>query len=192
MKRFLFLLPWLFLFLSSRTEEALLFLLAVLIHEGGHLFAIALMDVPLKSFSLSPLGAEITMADPYLSYRKEILIALAGPGAGLFCTAGLVSLIRQSFAPLPIYFFFCNLFLALFNLLPISGLDGGKILSSLLYQLWREDVARNIFSAVHTVTLSLLFLFGLIFLIENRNPSIFSIALFLFVGEKKKKATKIS
>ncbi len=190
MRRVLFLFPWLFLFLSSRTEEVLFFLLAVLIHEGGHFFAIRLFRAPVKNFSLSPLGAQIRLEDPYLPYRKELVISLAGPLAGLLCCGGLIFLIRYNFSPLILYFFFCNLFLSLFNLLPAAGLDGGRALYALLCQLSREDVAGNISSAVHAITVIFLVALGIFFWKEGGNPSLFCIAVSLAVGGKEKKPRK--
>lgn len=190
MKRYLFLLPWLFLFFTSRPEETLLFLLAVLIHEGGHFLAIHFFRVPIERFSLTALGAEIVAGDPYLSYRKEIFISLSGPMAGLFCCGGLIFLIRQNFAPLLIYFFFCNLFLSLFNLLPAKELDGGKALFSLICQLSSHETANTVLSVIHIITVAFLMILGFFYLKESRNPSLFCIALSLAVGGKEKKPRK--
>ena len=190
MKRCLFLLPWLFLFFASRPEETLLFALAVLIHEGGHLIAIVSFGVPIERFSLTPLGAEIISADPYLPYRKEIVISLAGPMAGLLFCGGLVFLLRQVFSALILYFFFCNLFLSLFNLLPAKGLDGGRALFSLLCQFSDHETANSVLGAVHAITVFLLTVLGILLLKESRNPSLFCIALSLIFGEKEKKPRK--
>ena len=190
MKRFLFLLPWLFLFFTSRPEETLLFLLAVLIHESGHLIAITLFRIPIEHFSLTPLGAEIVAADPYLPYRKEIIVSLAGPMAGLLSCGGLVFLLRQNFSPLILYFFFCNLFLSLFNLFPAKGLDGGRALFCAVCQFTNPVTAHSVLSAVHIITVTLLLTLSVFFLKESQNPSLFCIAVSLAIGEKEKKPRK--
>lgn len=190
MKKLLSLLPWLFLFWGSRLEEAVLFLLAVAIHEGGHVAFLFLFRVPIESFSLSPFGAEIRMRDPYLPYRKEILISLAGPAAGLLACGGMIFILRRNFSALPVYFFFCNLFLSVFNLLPAAGLDGGRAFFSFLCQIMREDAAKSVFFTVHGITVLLLLAGGLLFLRESANPSLLLIALSLAMGEKEKKPRK--
>jgi Zn-dependent protease len=73
--------------------------------------------------------------------RDAALISLAGPGSNLILAAGLSLFYRVSSSPFsPIHFInefippfiFLNVVLAIFNLLPIHPLDGGKILVGLL------------------------------------------------------------
>ncbi len=79
--------------------------------------------------------------------RDTILVSLAGAGANILVALGCLVLyhIFRTFIPIPllaVWFqigFVLNLFLALFNLVPIPPLDGSKVLMALLpyrYAYW--------------------------------------------------------
>ena len=78
--------------------------------------------------------------------RDTVLIALAGPGANLVIGAVAGILLRvMSFGTEPFLFVLAvlvvNLFLCVFNLVPIPGLDGSKILVRYLHGRAREVYA---------------------------------------------------
>lgn len=192
MKRLLFLIPLLFLFWGSPPEEAVLFLVAVAIHESGHLAMLFYFKVPIKSFALTPFGAHILTEDPYLSYRKEIAVFLSGPLAGIAAAMGLIPFIRMHLSSAVLYFFFCNLFLSAVNLLPASSLDGGGALFSFLCLVCREETARRISFFADRATLVFLGVSGVILVCYERNPTLLLLAASLAAGEKEKKPRKVS
>ncbi len=93
---------------------------AAVIHEGGHIAALALLCK--KGFSLPRAvasGFRIKSKTP-LSYKEEITVCLCGPLINVFAF-----ILSARFFP---DFAVINLATAISNLLPLSDYDGGKIL----------------------------------------------------------------
>ncbi len=106
-------------------------------HELGHLVTIYLLGGSVRYIRLTAVGAELVLDDP-LGYWQEGTSALAGPGVNLLLALSCCGSHRWvAFAGL-------NLTLALFNLLPVSGLDGGRALYCTLALLTGQDQAARI------------------------------------------------
>lgn len=112
---FLLLLAW--LNYLDRSFLVPMALAACAAHELGHIAAIRLLGGTIKEIRLTAIGAELVLAGP-LAYWQEGLSALAGPGINL-----LLALASCHFT---LTFAGLNLALALFNLLPVGRLDGGR------------------------------------------------------------------
>ena len=107
-------------------------LLACALHELGHYWAIRLLGSDVKLIRLTAIGAEMAVDRP-LDYWQEGLAALAGPAVNLLLALVFCGWSRgQTFAGL-------NLALALFNLLPVGRLDGGRALGCALALLAGPD-----------------------------------------------------
>lgn len=131
---FLLLLAWL-----NYTDTQGLIPLAILscaLHEAGHWLAIQAVGGEVTGLRLGMAGAAMELGRP-LSYTAEILCALAGPGVNL-ALAWLGSL-----WPGGALFAGINLVLAAFNLLPVSGLDGGRALHCALCALVGPEAAER-------------------------------------------------
>lgn len=116
--------------LTGQFLELLTLFTIVFIHELGHVVAALYAGVTVKSVQLLPFGGVAVIEDHgKLTVSKEIGIAIAGPlQNGIMIVISLLfqqlSLGNQEFN---IYFIHANMIIALFNLLPILPLDGGKI-----------------------------------------------------------------
>lgn len=118
---------------------------AILLHECGHLLAAKAYRVRASGFSVDSLGARLTLAGTILSYPTELIICAAGPLANLL-SLPLARLFGQENGR---FFLSVSLALALLNLLPIKGFDGGRIfycLSALLLDPTRADRLCSLFS----------------------------------------------
>ena len=123
----------LLLVVTEGPEQAGLGMLALLLHETGHLLTARGLGYRVRSLELWPFGAALSV-DLSTGSRGALPVAVAGPLCSMAAAAMSLLLLRL----LPqtegvMEPFFCmNLSLAAVNLLPAEPLDGGRALASLL------------------------------------------------------------
>ncbi|MBQ7922445.1 MAG: hypothetical protein IJ325_07705 [Clostridia bacterium] len=144
------------LILLDKTALPLALAAAVAIHEGGHLLAAWLLGAKCRAFRIGLTGLTLDFDYSRLSYGRECLIQLAGSGAGLV-SIWIAACFGESMA----YYAVCALCLNMINLLPIVGLDGGAVLSSLLHMCMEETAAVRICRGVSLGTAVFLWLCAL-------------------------------
>ena len=165
-------LPWIpafsavfFLFRLVPTFRAVLLLLALLCHEGGHVAAFALVGEGVPR--LLPVSGGFRLVSPAtLSYRAERLVALSGPAANLL--PGLLLLFFGAGDPYAAEAGRIFLGTGLSNLIPIADHDGGRVLFCLLSPRLGYARAAAVASAVSyfslflslTLSFFLLYVFG--------------------------------
>lgn len=124
------LLAVLFLTVTEGPMRVGLGLLALLLHELGHLLTARGLGYRVRSLELWPFGAALTMDGG----AGSLPVSLAGPLCGL--TAAAMSLMMLRLLPQTAAvmepFFLLNLTLSAVNLLPAEPLDGGRALAALL------------------------------------------------------------
>ena len=121
------------------------YILALMLHELAHIFVATKRGYTLKEFKLSLFGVAVELKEK-IDEKDSFAINISGPFFNLFlcliCVA-LYWLIPVSFVVLNT-FCISNLTLAIFNLLPIYPLDGGKIFNSMLgakiYQIFEKII----------------------------------------------------
>lgn len=129
----LFIIIMLLSVFTGQFLELLTLFTIVFIHELGHVAAALLAGITVRSVQLLPFGGVAVMEDHgRLTAFREIGIALAGPlqnavMIGLALAAGQAGVGNPEFIS---YFIHANAMIALFNLLPVLPLDGGKVLQA--------------------------------------------------------------
>ena len=113
------------------------FIAMILIHELGHYFAARQkgLDVGLPTF-IPFVGAWINLKDVPLDAETEAYVAYAGPFVGTLAAFGAYFLGRQEHSELLIAISYAGFMINLFNLIPISPLDGGRITQILTPRIW--------------------------------------------------------
>ena len=140
-------------------------LLAIALHEVGHIFLAHLLKIKIKCVHLSLLGARLEAVGE-ISYKNELLLALGGPLFGILGFAfSIFPATKYDFEYL-LYFSVISLILALFNLLPLESLDGGRILSCALCLRFNLESAHKIMDCACFLTLFVLWLFSVYIMLK--------------------------
>jgi Zn-dependent protease len=113
------------------------FLALLLIHEMGHYVAARRRGLKVGLPTFIPfVGAWIQLKEQPMSVETETYVAFAGPFAGTIASFGVYFLARAFDSLLLMALAYSGLFLNLFNLLPVSPLDGGRITAILSPRIW--------------------------------------------------------
>lgn len=155
------LFPGLLLFSFFTGKYSVLFtLLALLLHESGHLLILRLFHLQPAQISLTPFGGLIELPDnKELSFPATFLTAAAGPAFSLLGCVLSPYLFRWQLLSFSSAFSFlhANLLLLLFNLLPVLPLDGGRMLQAILSNFFhRKPVAKILLILGNIIALSLI------------------------------------
>ena len=140
-------------FIFQQFKLLINYFFALALHELAHLLVAISRGYKLKLIQIDMFGLSIDL-DADLSDKDSFAVNIAGPMCNLFlcllCLA-MYSLFPTSHLVLS-EFCFTNLALALFNLLPIYPLDGGKLFRSMIKSdkaYMRLDIAvRLVFATV--------------------------------------------
>ncbi len=166
---------------TDRTGYILPTLFASMVHEAGHLFAMWVKDCAPKKIKLIPASVQITR--PVGSnYKTDIVVALCGPIVNivLFFTLFFNYLAFKNQTTL--YFALLNLIIGLFNALPVSGLDGGTVLFSLIAQKKGVNKATVTLRTISLAFSLIILIIAIILTVKgNVNISLFIIAIYLAV-----------
>jgi Zn-dependent protease len=113
------------------------FVFLLLIHELGHVLELRRQGIPASAPLFIPfLGAVVGMKQMPHNVWKEAQVALAGPIVGSLAAAGVWAAGEALDSDLLVALAFTGFFLNLFNLLPLSPLDGGRAVAALHPALW--------------------------------------------------------
>jgi Zn-dependent protease len=177
-----------FILLTEPPAYALFLMAATALHETGHLFAFLCCGEPLPRFGGRSFGLLLTPQGDTLSPQHELIICAAGPLFNLAACLALLPALHTGVAYEANFCFFAlNLLTALFNLLPLAGFDGGRMLSATLSLTCKPPLARALCAAL-SLSGALFFYFTALFLSFVAGAGIYPFALagFLMWNEGKR------
>ena len=187
LKIFLFLLLFYF---TNQVETYVLILIFAIIHELGHLLAGLLLGMKPKSLELKPYGVSISFNIEPKDYNrkilkgnmleiKKIIVAIAGPLTNLIIIFITMQFELNIFMGMMIVY--ANLLLAIFNLLPICPLDGGRILKGFLHIIFGKRKAEMYINYISLISLIVLTFISSIGVFYLQNIAIFLVIIVLWI-----------
>ena len=177
---------------SHDIQWSVLFVLSifatVLLHELGHALAAKRYGIGTKDITLLPIGGVARLERFPEKPGQELVVAIAGPAVNI--VLALITALITSFPDMHemdeflapgvnpdnflVNFFFVNLWLALFNMIPAFPMDGGRVLRALLSFRLQRHVATRI-AALTGQVIAVLFVVGGFFI----NPFLVLIGIFI-------------
>lgn len=113
------------------------FVALIFVHEMGHFIAARQRGLNVGAPTFIPfVGAWIQLKDQPHNAETEAYIGLAGPVAGTAAALACFELGRMTGQGLLLALAYAGFLINLFNLLPVSPLDGGRVTSVISPRLW--------------------------------------------------------
>lgn len=132
---------------AGKGKTLLIAVLSALAHECGHFIMMKLCGAHTERMTFSVAGADIRPDSRALSYRKDILIAAAGPAVSAFAAAGLFFFHKVLGSETAVRAALTNAVLAAVNLLPVPPLDGYRIVRAAMMRRETPDTEKRLRSA---------------------------------------------
>jgi stage IV sporulation protein FB len=180
---FFILLPLFMLQSGGFTEQGFLIgldyflsiFVAVLVHELAHTAVAKKLNHYVEHVYLDVFNGAAAIDTTYSPYNQTILIVAAGP------LSNLVLWFIGSYLGLDI-FAQVNMFLFIFNILPIYPMDGGRICKAICQWITKPSIGRKINGYISIICSSLLFIFSI--MTVNIIMALFAV-FFIFLSYKE-------
>lgn len=195
LKIFLFLLLFL---ITSQFEIYIIIMIFAIIHELGHLVAGLILGFKVKELKLTPIGVRLQFNVTNKEYNEKIkkgnklnikkaIIALAGPLTNLiiFITLILLKLLGFVFTNTYIYqiIIYSNILIAIFNMLPIYPMDGGRVINEVLKIIFGYKKAYKITYILSKTLLIILTAIASISILYLKNIAVLFVIMYLWCLE---------
>lgn len=179
---FYFLLIMSLLFFLNNNIYLISYLFFIFIHEISHIYMMIIYNNYIKEISLLPFGVKILKKQNFNnSYIKDVFILSAGIFSNLLFFLLFKFLQKIYINEMFIIFANINLTLVIFNILPISVLDGGQILEILFLNKFGYKGIKiyKIFSIL--LSIFLLFFSVYVFIFYNISITLVITSIYLLI-----------
>ena len=198
LKVFLFFL----IFLITRNIKIYsILMLFALIHELGHLIFGLFLGFKPEKMTILPYGLKINFKTKSNDFNKKlkkgnllsikkIVLALGGPITNIICIIITLILNEKINLEKNIYenIIYANLLIAIFNMLPIYPLDGGRVIKELTHIFLGIRNSYKYTQLISEITLYIITALSSILILYYKNIAIFIIVVYLwFIVYKNKK-----
>lgn len=163
------------------TGMAFCCILSAVCHELGHILAIKYYNAPIKEINLSVFDINIKDLEKFKRPLKaEIIVTLSGVFVNIVLFLLAIMVYNSSNLYIMKYFAMANLYLGIFNALPVETLDGGNALQIVLQRNFSDKAVYIISTVVSLVFVIPLVIIGFLILLRSPyNFTMFGSALYL-------------
>ncbi|MDI3534231.1 MAG: stage sporulation protein [Thermosediminibacterales bacterium] len=191
---FLFMFFLIYLTFLNRFLDVVVFLISMFLHEIAHAVTAWGFGCKIDEIELMPFGGVARIKNMFaMDDLTEAIVALVGPLTNFGIAISVILLknnqIFLSDASVIDTIVRANIILAVFNLLPVLPLDGGRVLKLYLASFIGYGKAVDITVFGGKLLAAVLFFGGFLMFYYNRtiNPLIFLLSGFLFYAAQKEK-----
>ncbi len=129
----------------DKTQMYIPTLLSMTLHEAAHILALVSFGCKIEEVQLLIGAIGVKYSDITLTRLKKIAAIIVGPLCNFLLA--IIAFFIGSYT-----YFGINLVLCVYNLLPVSGLDGGSIVKTLLCGVVSSKCLENILAVLTVVT----------------------------------------
>ena len=166
-------------YFNRNLEIILVSYVSVFLHEMAHLLAAVMIGLRPSHVVLFPFGVNLKLKNSLVfSITDEIILYLSGPFMSVILS--LICLFFEKNSRFWELFYYNNISLSLFNILPILPMDGGIVLKKVLARMIGNRQAEKVLKALSIVLiLGLLMLESVLLIKNNFNFSVLFAVIFL-------------
>lgn len=192
-------------YFTKQVEIYLIIMFFSFIHELGHLITGIILKMKIEKLEVLPYGFSVSfktniqdinkkLFNGNILELKKIVVALAGPVVSL-----IIALIYLKIEPIYLNrtdIVYSNILIAIFNLLSIYPLDGGRIINGILHIRYGGIKAQILTDKISYIMMIILTIISSIAVYYFKNIAIFLICIILWmivlqVGIQNKKNSNI-
>lgn len=164
------------LILTKQIEIYVWLMLFALIHELAHMSAGIILKLKPKTLEIQPFGVGIVFESFENTEKNKIIIALAGPLINIIIAIVFIYINIPNQSTI----INANAMLAIFNLLPIYPLDGGRILKSII-KINNTEQAEDIVNKTSNILMITITIAASFLILIYKNIALFIIIAYLWV-----------
>lgn len=189
---------------TSQIEMYAILMIFAMIHELGHLIAGLILGFKLQEISITPFGMKIEFKPQCEEYNtkvgkgkclaiKKAIVAISGPltNFAIICIMIIAMSLNSELLinPISTTIIYSNFLIAIFNLIPIYPLDGGRIVKEILHIKCGLQKSHSYIYKISKISIIALTVISSILILYIQNISILIILAYLWgvmLVERKK------